>query len=331
MTAADFPALLQGFFTDRLQRQRQASPHTVTAYRATFRLLLRFAASRLGRPPSGLAIADLDAVFLGDFLDHLERDRGNSARSRNARLAALHAFFCYVAITEPAYALHCQRVLAIPSKRFERGLVEFLGDDEIEALLAAPDPSTWIGRRDRALLLVAVQTGLRVSELTGLRRRDVVLGTGAHLRCDGKGRKLRCTPLRRDVVKLLDAWMRERPTALDMPVFPSSRGGRLSGDAVERLVAKYVATARTLCPSLACKQITPHTLRHTAAMQLLRRGVDRTVIAMWLGHESIETTQIYLHADLALKEKALARTASSRLTPGRYRPDDKLLAFLEGL
>lgn len=331
MTAADFPALLQGFFTDRLQRQRQASPHTITAYRATFRLLLRFAAMRLGRPPSSLVIADLDAVFLGDFLDHLERDRGNSARSRNARLAALHAFFRYVAITEPAHALHCQRVLAIPSKRFERGLVEFLGDDEIEALLAVPDPNTWIGRRDRALLLVAVQTGLRVSELTGLRRRDVVLGTGAHLRCDGKGRKLRCTPLRRDVVKLLDAWLRERPTALDTSVFPSSRGGRLSGDAVERLVTKHVATAKGRCPSLACKQITPHTLRHTAAMQLLRRGVDRTVIALWLGHESIETTQIYLHADLALKEKALARTSSSRLTPGRYRPDDKLLAFLEGL
>ncbi len=331
MTAAEFPALLQAFFTDRLVRQRQASPHTIAAYRATFRLLLRFAAARLGRSPSGLVLADLDAGFLGDFLDHLERDRGNSARSRNARLAALHAFFRYVALNEPTHALHCQRVLAIPSKRFERGLVEFLGDEEIEALLNAPKVSTWIGRRDRALLLVAVQTGLRVSELTGLRRRDVVLGTGAHLRCDGKGRKLRCTPLRRDVVKILDAWMRERPTALDTPVFPSSRGGRLSGDAVERLVAKYTAAARAHCPSLACKQITPHTLRHTAAMQLLRRGVDRTVIALWLGHESIETTQIYLHADLAMKEKALARTASSRLTPGRYRPDDKLLAFLEGL
>ncbi len=331
MTAADFPALLQAFFTDRLLRQRQASPHTIAAYRTTFRLLLRFAAARFGRPPSDLAIADLDAALLGDFLDHLERDRGNSARSRNARLAALHAFFRYVAITEPAHALHCQRVLAIPSKRFDRGLVEFLSDDEIDVLLDAPDVTTWIGRRDRALLLVAVQTGLRVSELTGLRRQDVVLGAGAHLRCDGKGRKLRCTPLRRDVVKILDAWMRERSPALDTPVFPSSRGGRLSGDAVERLVAKHIVAARARCPSLACKQITPHTLRHTAAMQLLRRGVDRTVIALWLGHESIETTQIYLHADLALKEKALARTASSRLAPRRYRPDDKLLAFLEGL
>jgi integrase/recombinase XerD len=331
VTAADFPGLLQAFFTDRLLRQRQASPHTIAAYRATFRLLLRFAATRLGRAPSRLVIADLDAAFLGDFLDHLERERGNSARSRNARLAALHAFFRYVALTEPAHALHCQRVLAIPSKRFERGLVEFLGDEEIEALLDAPDPTTWIGRRDRALLLVAVQTGLRVSELTALRRQDVVLGSGAHVRCDGKGRKLRCTPLRRDVVAVLDAWMRERPTALDTPVFPSSRGGRLSEDAIERLVAKHTAATRSRCPSLTCKRVTPHTLRHTAAMQLLRRGVDRTVIALWLGHESIETTQIYLHADLGLKEKALAHTALSGLAPGRYRPDDKLLAFLEGL
>lgn len=331
MTASEFPALLQTFFTDRLLRQRQSSPHTIKAYRATFRLLLRFAAERLRRSPSDLLIADIDATFVGDFLDHLERTRGNAARSRNARLAALHAFFRHVAITEPAHALHCQRVLAIPSKRFDRGLVEFLNDEEIGALLDAPDSNTWIGRRDRALLLVAVQTGLRVSELTGLRRQDVVLGAGAHLRCDGKGRKLRCTPLRRDAVKLLDAWMRDRPMALDTPVFPSSRGGRLSCDAVERLVAKHTAASQARCPSLACKQITPHTLRHTAAMQLLQRGVDRTVIALWLGHESIETTQIYLHADLALKEKALARTTPSRLTPRRYRPDDKLLAFLEGL
>lgn len=328
---ADFPALMQAFFTDRLLRQRQASPHTVAAYRATFRLLLRFAAKRLGRAPSSLVIADLDAAFVGEFLDHLERERGNSARSRNARLAALHAFFRYVALTEPAYALHCQRVLAIPSKRFERGLVEFLADEEIKALLAAPDPTTWIGRRDRALLLVAVQTGLRVSELTALCRRDVALGTGAHVRCNGKGRKLRCTPLRRDVVKVLDAWLRERPTALDTPVFPSSRGGRLSEDAVERLVAKYAVAARAHCPSLATKRVTPHTLRHTTAMQLLRRGVDRAVIALWLGHESIETTQMYLHADLGLKENALAHTTSSGLVPGRYRPDDKLLVFLEGL
>ncbi len=303
MSAADFPALLQAFFTDRLLKQRRASPHTVTAYRNTFRLLLRFAATRLGRAPSQLALTDLDAAFLGEFLDHLERERGNCARSRNARLAALHAFFRYVAFMAPAHALLCQRVLSIPSKRFERGIVEFLADHEIEVLLSAPDTATWIGRRDRALLLVAVQTGLRVSELTALRRQDVTLGTGAHVRCLGKGRKLRCTPLRREVGQILEAWLRERPPEPDTPVFPSSRLGHMSEDAVERLVAKYVTMAHRRCPSLGSKRITPHTLRHTAAMQLLQRGVDRSVIALWLGHESIETTQIYLHADLRLKEK----------------------------
>lgn len=331
MSARDFPALLQAFFTERLLEQRQASAHTVVAYRNTFRLLLRFATERLGRAPSRLLLADLDAAFLGKFLEHLERERGNCARSRNARLAALHAFFRYVAMTEPAHALLCQRILAIPSKRFERGSVEFLGDLEVEALLDAPDPATWIGRRDRALLLVAVQTGLRVSELTALRRQDVTFGTGAHVRCLGKGRKLRCTPLRRDVRRVLEAWLRERPPALDEPVFPSSRGGRMSEDAVERLVAKHVIAARRHCASLEAKRITPHTLRHTAAMQLLQRGVDRSVIALWLGHESIETTQIYLHADLRLKEKALARTGPSGRAPGRYRPGDALLTFLEGL
>ena len=331
MSAPNFAALLQGFFTDRLLAQRRASPHTVAAYRNTFRLLLRFAAERLGRAPSHLVLADLDATFLGTFLDHLERERGNSARSRNARLAALHAFFRYVSFTDPAHALLCQRILAIPSKRFERGIVEFLGDKEIDAVLDAPDPATWIGRRDHALLLVAVQTGLRVSELTALRREDVTFGTGAHVRCHGKGRKLRCTPLRRDVASVLQAWLRELPPEPNKPVFSSSRGGRLSEDAVERLVAKHVATARQRCPSLKDKRVTPHTLRHTAAMVLLQRGVDRSVIALWLGHESIETTQVYLHADLRLKEKALARTASSGRAPGRYRPGDALLTFLESL
>jgi integrase len=331
MTITDFPALLQSFFTDRLLKQRRASPHTVAAYRNTFRLLLRFAAGRLGRAPSQLMLADLDAAFLGDFLDHLERERSNTARSRNARLAALHSFFRYVALTEPTHALLCQRILAIPSKRFERGIVEFLDEKEVEALLDVPDPGTWIGRRDRALLLVAVQTGLRVSELTALRRQDVTFGTGAHVRCHGKGRKLRCTPLRRDVTRVLQAWLREHPPEPDAPVFPSCRGGRMSEDAVERLVAKHVAAARHRCPSLGGKRVTPHTLRHTAAMGLLQKGVDRSVIALWLGHESIETTQVYLHADLRLKEKALARTASSGQVPGRYRPNDALLTFLEGL
>ena len=331
MSTLEFPALLQSFFTERLIQQRQASPHTVAAYRNSFRLLLRFAAERLRRDPSQLVIADLDADFLGEFLDHLERERGNCARSRNARLAALRAFFRYVALSEPVHALHCQRVLAIPSKRFERGIVEFLDEEQTQALLGAPDPATWIGRRDRAILLVAVQTGLRVSELTALRRRDVTLGTGAHVRCLGKGRKLRCTPLRSDVTAILDAWLRECAPQPDEPVFPSSRGSHMSTDAVERLVAKHVAIARQICPSLGDKRVTPHTLRHTTAMQLLQKGVDRSVIALWLGHESIETTQVYLHADLRLKEKALARTNPSGQAPGRYHPDDALLTFLNSL
>jgi integrase/recombinase XerD len=331
MIAPEFPALLQAFFTDRLLQQRRASAHTVAAYRHAFRLLLRFASTNLGRAPSRLRLADLDVAFLCNFLSHLERERGNCARTRNARLAALHAFFRYVALTDPAHALHCQRVLAIPSKRFVRGIVEFLNEKETKALLEAPDTATWIGRRDRTLLLVAVQTGLRVSELIALRREDVTFGAGAHVRCEGKGRKLRCTPLRRDATKVLQAWLRERPPSPDEPVFPSSRGGRISVDAIEHLVAKHAATARRSCPSLEGKRITPHTLRHTCAMDFLRNGVDLSVIALWLGHESIETTQIYVHADLRLKEKAIARTRPSGLKPGRFRPDDALLGFLEKL
>lgn len=327
-----FQALLQGFFVERLAAQRRVSGHTVAAYRDTFRLLLRYANDRLHTPPSQLSIEDLDASFVAKFLDHLERERGNSPRTRNARLAAIHAFFHYVALTEPAHALQCQRVLAIPNKRFERGPVEFLSPEEITALIEAPDPATWLHRRDRALLLVAVQTGLRVSELTALRREDVVLGKGAYVRCQGKGRKSRCTPLRPDVVRVLDTWLREQPTSDPrQPLFPSSRGGPLSRDAVEQIVARHAATARKTCASLNGKTITPHTLRHTAAMELLRCGVDRSVIAMWLGHESMETTQIYLHADMRLKEQALARTTQDQVTPAKYRPDDDLLAFLERL
>lgn len=332
MTAREFPALIEAFFTERLLRQLRASPHTVRAYRNTFRLLLRFAAKRLRRAPSRLALADLCAPFVGEFLDHLEQERGNGARSRNARLAAIHSFFRYVALCEPAHALLCQRILAIPSKRFERGIVDFLTEEEVDALLAAPDPRTWIGRRDRTLLLVAVKTGLRLSELVSLRRQDVVLGTGAHVRCLGKGRKSRCTPLRPpDVAAVVEAWLREQPPAPDAPVFPSSRGGPLSDDAVERLVAKHTAAARRRCPSLTGKRVTPHVLRHSTAMSLLWQGVDLSTIALLLGHESVETTQIYLHADMRLKERALAHASPSGLAPGRYRPDDALIAFLESL
>lgn len=331
MVAASFQTLLQSFFLDRLLRQRQASPHTIAGYRDAFRLLLRFAAQRLARAPSDLQMEDLEAPFIGEFLDHLEKERGNSARTRNARLSAIHSFFRYVALMEPAYALLCQRVLAMPSKRHERRLIAFLDPAEIEALIAAPDPATWTGRRDQTLLTVAIQTGLRVSELIGLRRQDVVLGTGAHVRCEGKGRKQRCTPLRQDAATLLERWLREQAGQPEAPVFASIRQGALSRDTVERIVAKHAATAQQRCPSLKGKKVTPHVLRHTAAMELLRHGVDRSVIALWLGHESVETTQMYLHADLRLKEQALARTTPVGVKPGRYCPDDALLAFLEAL
>lgn len=331
MIFADLPSLLQSFFTERLLRQRQASPHTIAGYRDSFRLLLQFAKDRLGKAPSKIRIEDLDAPFLGLFLDHLEDVRKNSARTRNARLAAIHSFFQYVALEEPAYALHCQRILAMPNKRHERRPIEFLNREEFDALLAVPDLSTWLGRRDRALLLVAVQTGLRVSELIGLNCQDVVLGTGAHVRCLGKGRKQRCTPLRPETTRMLDAWLRERHGQPEQPVFPSIRGGRLSRDAIERLITKYTNVAKQTCPSLKRKKVSPHVLRHAAAMDLLQHGVDRSVIALWLGHESMETTQMYLHADMRLKEKALSRTTPLGVKPGRYRPDDKLLTFLESL
>ena len=326
-----FSGLVQAFCTDRLLRQRGASPHTVAGYRDTFRLLLRFAKERLGKAPSKLSLKDLDVPFVGDFLDHLEKTRGNGARSRNTRLAAIHSFFHYVSFQEPAYADQCRRILAIPSKRYERRLIEYLTTEEIDALLAAPDRTTWIGRRDRALLLVGIQTGLRVSELIGLRRSDIILGGGAHVRCEGKGRKQRFTPLRPEAVEVLAQWLRECPAEPATPAFPSSRGGPLSRDAVERLVACHRRSAARRCPSLKRKRVTPHVLRHTAAMQLLHHGIDRSVIALWLGHESVETTQMYLHADLRLKEEALSKVTPRDVPPGRFRPDDELLAFLEGL
>ncbi len=331
MNAPSFSALLQRFFTDRLLRQLGASPCTVASYRDSFRLLLRFAADRLGRAPCELRTEELDPTFLCEFLHHLELGRGNCTRTRNNRLAALHAFFRYVALSEPALALHCQRVLAIPAKRYDRGPVEFLTEQESAAIVAAPDTGTWIGRRDRAILLLAIQTGLRNREITSLRRHDVQLDAGAHVRCLGKGRKTRCTPLRRELTALLREWLSERGGDSGDPIFPSSRGGSLSADALQRLVSRHAATARRSCPSLSGKTVTPHTLRHTAAMDLLRRGVDLSVIALWLGHESTQTTQIYLHADMQLKEQALAHATSGGVVPDRYHPSDPLLTFLESI
>ncbi len=322
---------LQAFFTDRLLRQRQASPHTIAAYRDTWRMLLTFTARQAGKPPSQLDLGDLDAPLIGSFLDHLEHERGNSPRTRNARLAAIHSLFRYAALRHPEHAEVIARVLAIPPKRFDKALVTWLTGPEIDALLAAPDRSTWAGRRDHALILLAAQTGLRVSELTGLTIGDIHLGAGAHVSCTGKGRKQRITPLTTGTVAVLRAWLTERGGQPGQALFPARTGGRLSRDAVERRIAKHTTTAAARCPSLNAKTVTAHTLRHTAAMRLLHAGTDTSVIALWLGHEQAETTQIYLHADLALKERALARTKPPDVKPGRFRPPDKLLAFLEAL
>lgn len=323
---------LEGFFTERLIGQLQASPHTVASYRDSFRLLLRFAAARTGRPPSRLQLEDLDAPLVGAFLTHLETGRHNTAATRNARLAAVHSLFRYTAFRHPEHAALITRVLAIPPKRTDRTVVPFLDDDEIDAVLASPDPSRWVGRRDRALLHLDIQTGLRVSELIGLSCQDLQLGPGPHLRCTGKGRKERVVPLTTTTVAVMHAWLAERRGEPADPLFPSIRGGRLSRDAVEHLLAKHVARAAETCPSLHDKKLAPHALRHTCAVQLHQAGVEASVIALWLGHETIRTVErTYLHADLAMKERALARTASRHVPPGRYRPPDPLLAFLEGL
>jgi integrase/recombinase XerD len=323
--------LLEAFFTERLLRQRRASPHTVAAYRDAFRLLLRFAQTRLAKPPSQLSLGEIDVTLISAFLDHLENERHDSVRTRNARLAAVRSFFRYISTLEPAHSAMIQRALALPQKRFERNLVTFLTYSETEALLAAPDQQIWLGRRDHALLLLAVTTGLRVGELSALRCEDLQLGHGAHVRCHGKGRKERCTPLSPELTRVMRAWLRERKGLKEDALFPSLRNRALSADAVQKLVAKYATAAEKKCPSLNTKRITPHVLRHTAAVRLLQAGVDRSVIALWLGHEQIETTQMYLAADLSMKERALARTSSLPAHLVRYRPSDELLAFLQGL
>lgn len=332
IAAATFPTLIERFFTERLMRQRRASPHTVASYRDTFRLLFAFTHTYLGKAPSCLNLIDIDAPLVSAFLDDLEARRSTSVRTRNLRLTAIRSFFQFVAYEEPALSAHIQRVLAVPSKRHDKRMVHFLVRPEIEALLAAPDRSTWIGRRNHNLLLLAVQTGLRVSELIGLDRSSIVLGAGAHVRCVGKGRKERCTPITQHVSVALQAWLREPRHSNSDVLFPTMRGCRLSADAVQYLVAKNVSIAKSTCPSLKNKRVTPHVLRHSAAMELLQAGVDCSVIALWLGHESVQTTQMYLHAHMALKETALARVAPLRKTAtDRYRPEDRLLAFLNAL
>ena len=330
-TSADLATLIEGFFTKRLMAQRRASPHTIASYRDTFRLLLGFAEKRLGRAPSKLALESLSAPFVSSFLDDLESNRANGARSRNIRLAAIRSFFRYAALEAPEHSALIQRVLSIPRKRHTRALIDFLVRPEIEAMLSSPNRQTWIGQRDHAFLLVAVQTGLRLSELTGLHQQDVSLGTGAHVRCLGKGRKERATPITKPTARVVAAWIERHGRDASNFLFPSARGGRLSADAGQTLVTRHITAARKLCPSLAKKRVTPHVLRHTAAMELLQAGVDRALIAIWLGHESVETTQIYLDANLALKEEILAKTRPLKTPPGRYHPSDRLLSFLKAL
>jgi integrase/recombinase XerD len=322
---------LEAFFTQRLIGQRSASPHTIASYRDTFALLLAFAHKQTGKPPSRLQLEDLDASLISAFLEDLERQRHNSVRTRNTRLSAIHSMFRFAALRHPENAALIARGLAIPPKRADRPLVTFLTDPEVDALLAAPDRTCWLGRRDHALLFLAIQTGLRVSELIGLRQQDVSLSRGPHLQCEGKGRKARVTPLTTQTVAVLRAWLAEQHGDPTDPLFPASHGGPLSRDAVERLLTKHAKVAQHACPSLQRKRLSPHTLRHTSAMRLLHAGVDTTVIALWLGHETTRTADAYLHADLALKEKALARTAPPNTRAGRYQAPDSLLAFLASL
>mgnify|MGYP000113433924 CR=1 FL=1 len=331
MQTGELAALLEAFFKKRLIAQRRVSPHTISSYRDTFRLLLMFALKRLGRAPSKMGLADLNAPFLSDFLDGLESARNNKARTRNLRLTAVRSFLRFAALEAPEHSDLIQRALAIPNKRCARPLVDFLTRPEIEAVLAAVDRTTWIGRRDYVLLLVAMQTGLRLSELTALRPQDVTLGVGAHVHCLGKGRKERGTPLTKAAVKVLAAWLMELARGSGIFLFPSLSGGRLSADAVQDLVSKHVSLARLQCPSLVRKRVTPHVLRHTAAMELMQAGVDRSMIALWLGHEDINTTQIYLDANLTLKAESLAKVRSVDAKPTRFRPDDRLLGFLNTL
>jgi integrase/recombinase XerD len=322
---------MQAFFTDRLMAQLHASPHTIASYRDTMRLLLAYASQQHGKEPCKLHFTDLDAPTIGAFLTHLETTRGNGVTTRNARLVAIRSLFRYASLHVPEHAGLISRVLAIPGKRHDHPTVCFLTREEISALLAAPDTTTWAGRRDHALLTAGVQAGLRVSELTGLTVSDAAVGTGPHLTCHGKGRKERATPLTPASTAVLRDWLAERGGTGTDPLFPTRRGTRLSRDAIERLLAKHAAAAATTCPSLAAKHVTPHVMRHSAAMALLHAGVDITVIALWMGHESPATTRVYLHADMALKEQALSRLAPDSAPSGRYTAPDSLLAFLDTL
>lgn len=326
-----FPALLQDFFQRRLLAERGVSAHTIASYRDTFELLLRYAEKRTGRMPSALRLEDIDAPFVLAFLDHLESERGNSPRTRNLRLTAIRSFLRYASLRAPAAVPVAERVLAISSKRFDHPALEFLSREEVEALLEAPDRSTWSGERDAVLLAVLYNSGARVSELVGLRVVDVLLDRQSALHLQGKGRKQRVVPLWKDTAKQLRGWLTRIDHRPEAPVFPNRAGKPLTRSGVEQRLRVAIRTAATRCPSLAGRRISPHTLRHTTAMHLLQSGVDITVIALWLGHQDTATTHLYVEADLAMKEAALRRLDHPSLKHVRYRAPDRLLAFLEAL
>lgn len=323
---------LQSFFTRYLIEQKDASPHTITAYRDTFRSLLNFTHQRTGTPPAKLDITDLTADLIADFLTDLEQARGNTASTRNARLAAIHSLFHHAAMRHPEHADHIAHVLAIPAKRTHHRDITYLTEPEVSALLAAPNRGTPVGRRDHLILLVMISTGLRVSELTALTRADIALPPAAHVRCTGKGRKDRTTPISSQLSTAIKVFMQEKPGAPTDPLFTAQGTHRkMTTDAVAQRLTTHTHTAAAGCPTPISRPITPHVLRHTCAMRMLAAGIDVTTIALWLGHSSPESTRPYLHADLAIKQRALDRTKPPHIKPGRYRPPDTILAFLESL
>jgi len=327
-----FPAILQRFFVEHLRKHRAVSPSTVAAYRDTFRLLLAFAETTIGKPPTRLTLGDLDTEMILSFLDHLERDRGNCVRSRNARLAAIRSFLKYAAHQDVTAIATIERTLAVPQKRCDKAVLGFLTRPEMEAIIAAPDRTTWVGQRDRAMFTMLYNTGARVSEILDLRVGSVILDVSPVAHLEGKGRKRRSTPLWKPTAAIIRPWVRQLPRAGETAyLFPNSTGGRLSRSAVTQRLALAVQEATRTCPQLVGRAISPHTIRHTTAMHLLQAGVDITVIALWLGHEGTSTTHIYLEADLTMKEEALSRLDPINAPRSRYRPPDHLMAFLQTL
>jgi site-specific recombinase XerD len=329
--APSFATLLQDFFVDRLMHQRAVSPETISSYRDSFRLFLQFASDRLGRCPSDLKLTDLDAPLVLDFLRHLETERHNSTRTRNVRLAALRSFFKYAAHRDIASLAVIQRALSVPMKRCDKPMVGFLSRDEIQQLLTAPDPDTWSGQRDRVLLATMYNTGARVSEILALRVGDVVLGSSPCVHILGKGRKERTVPLWRSTATLIKRWL---PRIQDVPnqrLFPNRSGNAMTRSNVAGRIKIAVTRAKDQCPEFAKRRVSPHLVRHATAMHLLQSGVDLSVIALWLGHESPSTTHGYMEADLTMKERALNSIQPPQVKSRRYRPPDRILQFLESL